>query len=82
MKKNLFVLLAIVFFASCGNSGTTTSETDTGSVPGAGTPAVENVNGNVPDTTNSVQLNKPLPTDTLAKDSVRGPDSARKAPRG
>ena len=76
MKKNLFILAFVAFFASCGNDGTSTSETDSTSAPGTSTPAVENVNGNVPDTTNSVSLNKPLPTDTLAKDSVRGPDSA------
>lgn len=62
MKKNVFFLLAICFFAACGNDGTTKSESDTSA--GTSTPAVENVNGNVPDTTNTVPLNKPLPTDS------------------
>jgi hypothetical protein len=74
MKKNLFFLLAIVFLASCGNSSTTTTESD--STTNTGAAAVENVDGNIPDSTNSVPLNgQPLPVDSITTDSVRGPDS-------
>lgn len=81
MKKNLFYLLAIAFLSSCGNSGTSKSESDSATNPSS--PAVENVNGNIPDSTNTVPLNgQSLPVDSISKDSVRGPDSARKTPRG
>lgn len=65
MKKVIASLLTVCFFAACGNDNTTKSESDTTTTTtGPGTPAVENVNGNVPDTTNSVTLNKPLPKDS------------------
>ncbi|WP_121354184.1 hypothetical protein [Flavisolibacter nicotianae] len=65
MKKVFSSLLAVCLLAACGNDKTTKSETETNSTTtGPGTPAVENVNGNVPDTANSVTLNKPLPKDS------------------
>lgn len=71
MKKLVPFLLLSVFFTACG-SNTTKSEADTKG--GTSTSAVENVNGNVPDTTNTVPLNnKPLP-----KDSSNLKDSAAK----
>lgn len=74
MKKNLFFLPAIFILAACGNSGTSKSDSDSSGNPS--TPAVENVNGNLPDSTNTVPLNGTMPVDSLSKDSVRGPDSA------
>ena len=71
--KKVFSILALCAFAACGNDSTT-SDTETKSAPV--TPGIENVNGNVPDTTSAIQLNKPLPIDSITKDSVRGPDSA------
>lgn len=70
MKKLFPFLFLSIFFAACG-SNTTKSETDTKG--GTTTPAVENANGNLPDTTNSLSTNtKPLPVDSSkVKDSTR-----------
>jgi uncharacterized lipoprotein len=74
MKKVFPSLLALCMLAACGSDNTTKSESDTGtSTTGPGTPAVENVNGNVPDTSSTIRLNRPLPTDSITTDSVRGP---------
>jgi hypothetical protein len=71
--KKVFSILALCAFAACG-SDNTTSDAETKSAPV--TPGIENVNGNIPDTTDALRLNSPLPTDSITKDSVRGPDSA------
>lgn len=70
MKKLFFILLVAGFAVSCGND-TTKSEEGTKSAPI--TPGIDNVNGNIPDTTESIRLNKTLPTD-----SVTGTDSTRR----
>ena len=66
MAAGTFFLVAI---AAC-NAEDKTAPAD-GAAPGA--PPPQNVNGNVPDTTNSVNLNRTLPTDSslLKKDSIR-----------
>lgn len=72
MKKMIASLLLVSFFAACNSDNTTKSESETKTTTGPGTPAVDNVNGNVPDTSNTVTLNKPLPKDSSnVNDSVR-----------
>ena len=73
--KKLCSILALCFFAACGNSDSATSDADTTKTAPA-TPGIENVNGNLPDTTDGLRLNSPLPVDSITTDSVRGPDSA------
>ena len=66
-----FTLLALIagLFAACNNS----SKTSTSGDSSTSTPTnVENVNGNVPDTTSGMTLNKPLPVDSSRlKDSTK-----------
>ena len=66
MKNFFFYLLFLMIWGACGNKTepSTTEETPK--------PAnVENVNGNIPDTTNSVTLNNPMPVDSSKlKDSL------------
>ena len=73
VKENTIVMKKILypavmgFLLACGNEKT--DDTKTESSPA--TPAVENVDGNIPDSTNSVNLNKPMPTDSSRlKDST------------
>jgi hypothetical protein len=70
MKKMIACLLLAGFFAACNSDKTTKSEADTKSAPV--TPGIENVNGNIPDTTRAIRLNRPLP-----KDSSQVTDSTR-----
>jgi hypothetical protein len=53
MKKAIAALSFVLLITSCDNSGTTKEATDT---TGVHRPAVENVNGNMPETTNSISL--------------------------
>ncbi|RYZ19976.1 MAG: hypothetical protein EOO10_23730 [Chitinophagaceae bacterium] len=67
MKKVLFSLLVIVTFAACGNDQTTESNEAAPVTPGA-----DNVNGNIPDTTDAIRLNQSSPKDSSnIKDSTR-----------
>jgi hypothetical protein len=65
--KKITVCLLTGFFFSCSNGDTTTTTTESTSpsVP------IENVNGNIPDTTNSVSLDKTATDSTEVKDSTR-----------
>ena len=65
--KAMAVLLAVVFFCGCG------SDTSNNDVPAApNTPAIENVNGNLPDSGNSINLNGSQPVDSSRlKDSLK-----------
>jgi hypothetical protein len=65
--KKLAVCLLTGFFFSCldGDKTTTTNDTDATSVP------VENVNGNLPDTTNSVSPVEPERDSSIVKDTTR-----------
>ena len=62
MKQILFST-AILFLVACGDSG---NNTDTNSAPVR--PGVENVNGNLPDTSNSISLDNS--DTTIRRDSV------------
>lgn len=62
MKKLLSILFAAAFFASCG-SGTDNEDTNVKSAPI--TPGIDNVNGNIPDTSETIRLNRPLPVDSV-----------------
>ncbi len=61
MKKLFSIALLTGFLVAC-NSGTNKSETDTKSAPV--TPGIDNVNGNIPDTTETIRLNRPMPVDS------------------
>ena len=66
MKGLILCFIIAISFASCGNSNDDNSPTETPT-----TTTVENVNGNVPDTTNSATVNRPMEVDSLSTDSVR-----------
>lgn len=61
MKKMFSILFVAVLFAACGNNNN--DETSTQSAPV--TPGIDNVNGNVPDTTETIRLNRPMPVDSV-----------------
>lgn len=69
MKKLFSFLVAVGFLFSCGGKGTSNEDTGAQSTPV--TPGIDNVNGNVPDTTETLRLNRPLPVD-----STTGTDSS------
>lgn len=56
--KSLVLLAVSLAALSCGNNKTTEAQ------PSPVTTATDNVDGNVPDSTNSINLNRPLPTDS------------------
>jgi len=62
MKKLFTSVIAICFLVSCNNSGDATTSTDSADAPV--TTNVENVNGNVADTTSGMTLNQSLPIDS------------------
>ncbi len=67
--KKLFVVLIVFALASCDNNKATENKTSTDTTV-INSSAVENVNGNLPDTTNSIKIDggKPKaanPGDTL-----------------
>ena len=62
MKKTFTFLLAVALMQACNNSSETTDATPATNA--------ENVNGAVPDSNNSTNLNQPLPVDSSrVKDS-------------
>ncbi|MGN6402473.1 MAG: hypothetical protein ACTHMD_18590 [Flavisolibacter sp.] len=76
MKSFLFCCL-VVFFVSCSDGTTTTTTTDSNGSSNAVTP-LENVNGNIPDTINSVTpgtvkkgVDSSYAKDSTVKDSLR-----------
>lgn len=69
MKKLLSGLVIMAILIACSNSSGNKAATDTTS---PNTPALDNVNGNVPETTNTTNLNQPLPIDSSkVKDSMK-----------
>ncbi|MGZ3838885.1 MAG: hypothetical protein ACXVBI_09965 [Flavisolibacter sp.] len=72
--KHLACGLLLVIMASCSSGTTTTTTTTTDSNGGSNAAApVENVNGNVPDTTNTVTPGTPKKNvnSSYAKDSLK-----------
>ncbi|HZH37234.1 MAG TPA: hypothetical protein VEX65_08165 [Flavisolibacter sp.] len=63
MKKIFFCFCASTLLLACGSDGTSNEESGAASAPV--TPGIDNVNGNIPDTTGTLRLNRPLPTDSL-----------------
>ena len=70
MKKLFFFIVLCNFFFACNNSSDSSTSKDSTTTNQTN---VENVNGNVPDTTSGTNLNHPLPVD-----SSRVKDSAKK----
>jgi hypothetical protein len=72
LMKLTFISLALVavfLFTSCKNSGTGSVNKDSGTTTNAA--GMDNVNGNVPDTTSGMKLNQTLPVDSSKmKDSA------------
>ena len=68
--KKLLSFLALAMFLSCSDDKTTTTTTEEGA---ATTAPIENVNGNIPDTTNSVSPSSltEIPDSTHLKDSTK-----------
>ena len=62
MKKILSIVLLAGFFTACNSDSTTKEEGTTTAAPV--TPGIDNVNGNLPDTSETIRLNRPLPTDS------------------
>jgi hypothetical protein len=61
MKKLFLFIIAIGFLLACNNSSNTTTSADSSTTNSTN---VENVNGNVPDTTSGMTLNQSLPVDS------------------
>lgn len=68
--KQLLLIIACAGFASCANNGNGTDNNGADS-SSTQTPAVENVNGNIPDTTNTITLNGVPDSARSEKDSMR-----------
>jgi len=62
MKKLFLFIIAVNFLIACNNSSHTTTSTDSATTNASTN--VENVNGNVPDTTSGMTLNQSLPVDS------------------
>jgi len=68
MKMIFSGLLLASLFCACNGDKTSNTNADVQSAPV--TPGIDNVNGNVPDTTRAIRLNNPLPKDSsLVNDS-------------
>lgn len=66
--KSILMLILVIATISCNNGGEAHHEADSTNVQTGG---VENVNGNIPDTNSTLQLNEPLPVDSSRlKDSA------------
>jgi hypothetical protein len=65
MKKIVVIALSVVMFSCSSNDKKTTEESKTPNEAG-----VQNANGNIPDTTNAINLSTHK-TDTTQKDSLK-----------
>jgi hypothetical protein len=64
MKKIAFLFSVAAMVTACGNDNTTEAENPgTRATPVA--PGVDNVQGNIPDTTGGIRLNRTLPVDSV-----------------
>jgi hypothetical protein len=71
MKKLFLFIAGTSFLVACNNNSSTTTPSSDSSVTPANT-NVENVNGNIPDTTSGMTLNHSLPVDSShLKDSSK-----------
>jgi hypothetical protein len=69
MKYISLLLMAGGLISSCNNNSKTSRSGDSSRAEPTN---VQNVNGNVPDTTSGITLNKPLPVDSSrVKDSTK-----------
>lgn len=68
MKKVVFmsIITSIIFSCSSNDKKTTTNDSKNNNQVG-----VPNVNGNIPDTTNAINLSTHKKDSTVAKDSVK-----------
>lgn len=66
MKKIIIILLTSAVLSSCSSKNTNSKEDKSKMEVG-----VENVNGNIPDTTNSINLSTQKKDSTGKKDSIR-----------
>lgn len=66
MKYSIFFLLAIISFLGCSSNSKKTTEDKSNMEVG-----VQNVNGNIPDTTNAINLSTQKKDTTATKDSVK-----------
>lgn len=70
MKKSLLILCFALFLFSCNSD----SKTETSTTPAAGDEnavGVQNVNGNIPDTTNTIDIGTHQPNQIKGNDSLR-----------
>ena len=69
--KKLFAFALCASLAACANNGNGTDSNGADSIESVQTPAVPNVNGNIPDTTNSITLNGVPDTAQAPNDTTR-----------
>lgn len=70
MKKSLLISCITLVLFSCSSD----SKSDTSSTPAAGTEnsvGVKNVNGNIPDTTNTINIGTHQPNEIRGSDSLK-----------
>lgn len=70
MKKSIAILCSALFLFSCNSD----SKSDTSTTPAAGTEnavGIENVNGNIPDTTNTIDIGTHQPNEIRGTDSLK-----------
>jgi hypothetical protein len=60
IMRKLLYLAVMGFIISCGDNKSTDAATESAPV----TPGIENTNGNMPDTSNTIPLNSTLPVDS------------------
>lgn len=70
MKRGFSLLIAATIFWACNSNNSSNAKVSPDSSGSGNTTGIENVNGNIPDTSQGIKLNKPLP-----KDSSRVNDS-------
>jgi len=75
MKKLSFLFALSSFILACNNSGTSTTSADSTSTNPTN---IENVNGNIPDSTSGMTLNQSLPIDSSRLKDSAGKDSSRR----
>ncbi len=70
MKKSLLISCIVLFFLSCNPD----SKSDTSTTPASATEnaaGIQNVNGNLPDTTNTIDIGTHQPNEIRGTDSLK-----------